>query len=779
MKFFFGRAFLAFIFFLVNFLFCAANLHAQNRVTISGNVRDAATGEDLIGATVVAKGTNIGATTNAYGRYAITLPTGKYFLRISYIGYKSIEREVDATVSQQLDITLQPETTELKEVEIRADAPRNDLDRTQMSKVDIPITKVKELPAIFGEVDVLKTLQLLPGVQSGNEGTTGFFVRGGGSDQNLIVLDEALVYNASHLFGFFSVFNSDAIKNVEFYKGGFPAKFGGRLSSVVDVSLKDGNNQKFSGSGGIGLIASRLTLEGPIKKGKSSYIISGRRTYFDIFTRAYNEYKADDPEWNPIPDYYFYDLNAKVNYQLDSNDKLYLSGYFGRDVFGFNRNNFNFNFNWGNATGTARWNHSFSPRLFLNTTATYTNYNYEIANKFDKFNFRVGSNVQDYTLKTDFDYSASEKHYITFGLSGIYHRFGVGRLQIESTDNTFNISQNTTLEGTELGAYISDDWDISPRVKFNYGLRGSGFVYKDEFYTGLEPRTSMRIKASEKVSFKASYTNMNQYVHLVSNSGASLPTDIWYPSTKKVKPQISNQIAAGITALLFGDKLLLTNEVYYKWMNRQIDFRDGAQLFVNPELENEFVFGRGWSYGNEIFLEKREGDFTGWISYTLSWSYRKFDAINQGEKFFPKYDQRNNISVVGSYKFSPRLTVSATWVYGDGNAFSLPIGYMYLNNLDGSRATLIPYYEKRNDLRMPAYHRMDVAAVWKFAPKWGSSDLTFSVYNVYNRRNPFSIYMDVETPDRNANELRLPKGASIMQISLFPIIPSVTYNFKF
>jgi hypothetical protein len=772
-----SKAWLAFYIFLAN-LFFISPLHAQNRVTISGNVRDAATGEDLIGATVIAKGTNIGATTNAYGRYAITLPPGKYFLRISYIGYQSMEQEVDATSSRQLDIKLQTESTELKEVEIRADAPRNALDRTQMSKVDIPITKVKELPAIFGEVDVLKTLQLLPGVQSGNEGTTGFFVRGGGSDQNLIVLDEALVYNASHLFGFFSVFNSDAIKNVEFYKGGYPAKFGGRLSSVVDVNLKDGNNQKFSGAGGIGLIASRLTLEGPIKKGKSSYIISGRRTYFDVFTRAYNKSKKKDLEFNPIPDYYFYDLNAKVNFQLDSNDRLYLSGYFGRDVFGFHRDAFNFDFNWGNVTGTARWNHSFSPRLFMNTTTTYTNYNYEIANKFDKFSFKVGSNVQDYTLKSDLDYALTEKHYLTFGASGVYHRFGVGRLQIASTDNTFNINQNTTLEGTELGAYVSDDWDISTRWKLTYGLRGSGFVYKSKFYTGLEPRASVRYRASDKTSIKASFTNMNQYVHLVSNSAASLPTDIWYPSTEKVKPQISNQVATGVTTLLLGEKLLLTDEVYYKWMDRQIDFRDGAQLFLNPNLEQEFVFGKGWSYGNEIFLEKRSGKFTGWISYTLSWTYRKFDAINDGEKFFPKYDQRNNISVVGSYQFGKRLTVSATWVYGDGNAFSLASGYAFLNNLDGSNATILPYYEKRNDLRMPAYHRMDFAAVWKFFPKWGTSDLTFSVYNVYNRRNPFTIYINENRLDAEG-ELPLPNGATINQISLFPIIPSVTYNFKF
>ncbi len=772
-----SRLFLVFYIF-TTCIFLYSHASAQlNRVTISGNVRDASTGEDLIGATVIAQGTNIGATTNAYGHYAINLPPGKYFLRISYIGYESAVREVDATASRQLNITLKPEATELKEVEIRANTTRTDLDRTQMSKVDIPITKVKELPAIFGEVDVLKTLQLLPGVQSGNEGTTGFFVRGGGSDQNLIVLDEALVYNASHLFGFFSVFNSDAIKNVEFYKGGFPAKFGGRLSSVVDVNLKDGNNQKFSGAGGIGLIASRLTLEGPIQKGKSSFIVSGRRTYFDIFTRAYNESKADDPTWNPIPDYYFYDLNAKANFQLDSNNRLYLSGYFGRDVFGFNRNNFNFN--WGNATTTARWNHSFSPRLFLNTTATYTSYNYEIANKFDRFNFSIGSNVEDYTLKTDFDFAVAEKHYMTFGLSGIYHRFGVGRVQIESSDNSFSLNQSSTLEGTELGAYVSDDWDISPRWKLNYGLRGSGFVYKDKFYTGLEPRSSLRFKASDKVSFKGSYTNMNQYVHLVSNSGASLPTDIWYPSTQKVMPQISNQVAAGVTALIFGEKLLLTNEVYYKWMDRQIDFRDGAQLFLNPELENEFVFGRGWSYGNEIFLEKREGNFTGWVSYTLSWTYRQFPDINNGEKFFPKYDQRNNLNIVASYKLSTRFTVSATWVYGDGNAFSLPTGYMYLNNLDRSRATLIPYYEKRNDLRMPAYHRLDFAAVWKFAPKWGSSDLTFSVYNLYNRRNPFSIYLDVERPTQQDQALPLPTKVSIMQISLFPIIPSLTYNFKF
>lgn len=765
-------------YFLFCLLFLFNSLSAQVRYTVSGYVRDSANGEDLIGAAVLVKETGAGTVTNTYGRYALNLPGGTYTLRVASVGYKTIEQRITLSADKQVDFIIAPETAEQKEIVLKADAPRAELDRTQMGKVNLQMSKVRELPVLFGEVDVLKTLQLLPGVQSSSEGTTGFYVRGGGPDQNLIILDEAVVYNASHLFGFFSVFNADAIKNVELYKGGYPSKFGGRLSSVVEVNLKDGNKKEYDVSGGLGLIASRLTVEGPIIKDKSSFVVSGRRTYFDIFTRAYNKTQEDNPGFNPIPDYYFYDLNAKINYELGGRDRLFLSGYFGRDIFGFSRDDFDFSFNWGNATTTARWNHVFTPRLFMNTSATFTDYRYTLNQEVDVFKAEVSSHIRDISLKADLDFAANPRHYIRFGGGGIYHTFGVGRLSFTSSDNSFNLKQDNTQYGSEIYAYVSDDWQLDSSWKVNLGMRLSGFAAKEKFYYGAEPRLSLLYKLSRYVSLKGSFTQMNQYVHLVTNTGATLPTDVWYPSNKAVKPQLARQVAAGITATLFGDKVLLTNEVYYKWLNNQIDFRDGAQLFFNNNLDSEFVFGRGWSYGNEILLEMREGRLTGWIGYTLSWTYRQFDEINNGEKFFPKYDQRNNVSIVLSYPLNKRFTLSGTWVYGDGNAYSLPVGWSFFNDIPGSHSFIIPYYEKRNALRMPAYHRMDAALVWKFFPKWGSSDLTFSVYNVYNRRNAYIVYIAQSIND-DPGTLRIPVGATARQISLFPIIPSVTFNFKF
>ncbi|MDO1447042.1 TonB-dependent receptor [Rhodocytophaga aerolata] len=770
-------AYKIFVCFVVAFVIFSRShvVNAQSNFSVSGYVKDADTGEDLVGATIYAPALSKGTTTNAYGFFSLSLPADSVQLVISYIGYQQVSRRLLLNRNTQLTIVLSPEKRELQEVVVQAESLQDKLNQTQMSVEKLNIKEIKLVPAIFGEVDIIKVLQLKPGIQSGGEGASGLYVRGGGPDQNLVLLDEATVYNAAHLFGFFSIFNPDAVKGVDLYKGDFPAQYGGRLSSVVDVKLKDGNDQKFTGSGGIGAIASRLTLEGPLVKNKSSFVLSGRRTYFDAFTRALNRANRDNEDYNEIPDYYFYDLNAKVNYDLGEKDRLFVSGYLGRDKFGFQGDNFNINFNWGNNAATVRWNHIFSPKLFANTSLIYSDYKYTIENKFDIFSFTLGSTIRDLGAKTDFYYTANANHTIRFGGQYTHHTFDIGRLQADSEDGTIAFNSGQGLTGSEIGAYVSSELTAGPLWRFNSGLRFSGFENKGKWFGGVEPRLAARYKLSENTSLKASASRMYQYVHLVANSGASLPTDIWYPSGRLVQPQRSDQLAAGISTLLFKGKLLLTNEVYYKWMKNQLDFRDGAQLFVNPRLEEEFVFGRGWGYGNEIYLEKREGRTTGWVGYTLSWTYRKFNDINNGNPFFPRYDRRHDVSAVLIHELSRRLSITTTWVYGTGNAISLPVGRFLVQDINGSNFTVVPEYLQRNSFRMAPYHRLDVGLVWRFFPKWGESDLTLSVYNAYNRKNPYFIYFE-EVRDRQTDIIT---GFKAKQVSLFPVIPSITYNFKF
>ena len=762
----------ALLFFIL--LFASEALCAQQHFTISGYVKDKETGEDLIGAGVYSEKYKKGILSNEYGFYSITFPQDSLTIIYSYFGYLSIEKKIYLDKNIQLNIYLESEVKEMEEIVIETDPHKEQLETTQMSTVKITPKEAKLIPAFFGEVDLLKTLQLKPGVQSGGEGTAGLYVRGGGPDQNLILLDEAPVYNASHLFGFFSVFNPDAVKDVELYKGGFPSRFGGRLSSVVDVRMNEGNKNKFSGSGGVGLIASRLTLEAPIKKDKSSFIISGRRTYFDIITRQINRMNKDKPDFNPIPDYYFYDLNAKVNFTLGEKDRLFLSGYFGKDIFGFNSDNFDFNFKWGNTTSTLRWNHLYSSKIFSNISLIFSDYYYTIENKISSFSFSLGSKIRDYNLKADFDYYLNDKHHIKFGMQSIYHQFTVGRIKAGSDDGQVLFNSGEDLDAADLAVYISDDYTINPRWKINTGLRYSAFLNDNKYFNGIEPRASARYLVSENVSLKTSYARMYQYIHLVSNSGASLPTDIWYPSTRIVQPQRSDQVAGGISITLFKNKFLLTDEVYYKWMKRQIDFKDGARLFANPNLTDEFLFGKGWAYGNEIYLEKKKGKTTGWIGYTLSWTWKKFEGINQGIKFPARYDRRHDMSLVVMHKLSERIHVTATWVYGTGNAISLPVGRFYLQDYFPASSTVVPEYLDRNSFRMPSYHRLDLGLVWKFKPKWGESDLTFNIINAYNRRNAYFIYYE-EVKDANS----IPVKFKAKQVALFPILPSITYNFKF
>ncbi|MHC2990749.1 TonB-dependent receptor [Pontibacter sp. HJ8] len=749
---------------------------AQRSYILSGYVRAAESKEALVGATVAVPSLRLGTVTDEKGFYSLQLPDGDHTLQATYIGYAITIRPITIRGSNQtLDIQMASGNSQLQEVLVEANTLQQKLNDNRMSVELLTTKEAKLLPALFGEVDLLKTLQLKPGVQSGGEGASGLYVRGGGPDQNLVLLDNAVVYNPSHLFGFFSVFNPDAIESVELYKGGFPAQFGGRLSSVVDVRMREGNKERITATGGLGLIASRLTVDGPLVRDKSSFLLSGRRTYFDIFTRQINRLQEDSKDYSPIPDYYFYDLNGKVNYKLGEKDELFLSGYYGRDFFGFEDEDFTFGFDWGNKVGSLRWQHKFNSRLQANTTLSGSSYEYNIKNKIDVFSFNLTSDIRDISLKTDFDLILNKGHNLQFGAQATRYQFTIGRLNFDSDDDRLAFASGSDYEATEAAAYVADDFQVSSRLSLNYGLRFSGFHSGGKTYTGLEPRASAKYNLTERTALKASYASMMQYIHLAANSGASLPTDIWYPSNNYVRPQRSQQVAAGISHLLGKGRYLLTNEVYYKWMNRQLDFRDGANLFVNDSLEQEFLFGKGESYGNEIYLEKISGKTTGWIGYTLSWTYRTFDGINEGRRFPTRYDRRHDLSIVLLHKLSKRVSLTGAFVYGTGNAFSLPVARIAFQDVEGKNATVVPVYSDRNSFRLAAVHRLDLGLVLKLRPRNGESDLTFSVYNAYNRRNPYFVYFE-QVKDENDEETLTFQGK---QVSLFPVIPSVTYNFKF
>lgn len=755
----------------------------SQKVSISGTVTDINSGETLIGANLLIKDTGLGTSTNAYGFYSIeTDASDSLELIYSYVGFSPITKKVSGKTSQVINIGLSSEGLELEEIVVQDNSFREQLKSTQMSVTSITTAEAKLLPAFFGEVDILKTIQLKPGISSGSEGSTGLFVRGGSPDQNLIVLDEALVYNPNHLFGFFSTFNADAVKNVEVFKGGFPAKYGGRISSVIDVQLRDGNAKKFRATGGLGLITSRLTLESPIVKDRSSFIISGRRTYVDVLTGAVNRANENKEDYTPIPDYYFYDLNAKGNYKFNDNNRIFLSGYFGRDKFSFSDDNFDFGFDWGNITGTARWNHIFNQKLFSNTTFTFSDYDYEITNRVTGFSFELGSSVQDISLKSDFYYALNERNDVNFGVSITRHQFDIGRLKAGSDDGEVSFAAGNNLSGTEYGAYLSDEIKLTDRLVSNIGLRMSGF-YNERNYLGLEPRLALNYELSENLSLKASYARMMQYVHLVSTASLALPTDIWHPSTKKIKPQISDQIAIG-GALLLGEGIYLTNEYYYKWLDNQIEFANFAELFANDNLEDEFLFGSGVGYGMEIGIEKQVGKLQGWLGYTLGYVERnEFDGINNGKKFFPIYDRRHDFTAVGIYKFNKKYSISASFVFGSGDRAWIPTGRFLNQGVPGANTQpfVTQYEEPRNVFRKPNYHRLDLGFVINFFPDWGHSDLTISIYNVYDRRNVFFLTLSPEYEedvDGELNGIEIPQRIVAEQVSLFPVLPSVTWNFK-
>jgi hypothetical protein len=780
--------------FLLSFLlllFATAGSIGQNSVNISGNIIDDMSGETLIGATIYVPQLGLGTSSNEYGYYSLAVPMGldSISIEFSYVGYQTINRKILPKANISLSVRLGT-GVQLAEVLVQANSIKAQIRSTQMSVEEITTKEVKVIPAFLGETDILKTIQLKPGIPSGSEGTTGLYVRGGGTDQNLIVLDEAVVYNANHLFGFFSTFNTDAVKDLKLYKGGFPAQYGGRLSSVIDVRMKDGNNRSYHWAGGIGLIASRLTLEGPIARDKSSFIVSGRRTYADIITRQINKANEDNEDWNPIPDYYFYDLNTKVNYTLSEKDRLFLSGYFGRDVFGFTGDFFSFDFSWGNATGTARWNHLFSPKLFHNLTFTYSDYDYNIETKVTGFSFKVGSEVRDANLKSDFYYALNNHHTLRYGANATLHKFGVGRLKAGSDDGEVSFSGGSDYDGVSFGAYVSDEMSLAGHWKINAGLRLSGFANDGKAYAGVEPRLALLYNANENLSLKGSYARMYQYLHLVSTSGIALPTDIWYPSTAGIKPQYSDQAAVGFEFLL-SDKYHFTNEYYYKKLHSQVDFVDGARLFANKDLENEFAIGEGYGYGAEFSIEKTEGKLKGWIGYTLALVKRgNFLPMDEGRIFsgspnffFPRYDRRHDLSVVAMYDLSKRFTLSATLVYGSGDRTWLPVGRFVFQDVRGADfQPIVPIFGERNDFRLPYFLRADAGIVYRFFPKWGESDLTLSIYNATNRRNAFFLYMEPLYPkgvDPSVDPLAIPTGVAAKQVSLFPILGSLTWNFSF
>lgn len=800
------------------------------KFTISGYVKEANTGEFLLGANVYIKEHMKGTTTNQYGFYSLTIEKGKYTLVVSYLGYEDYSITIDLGKNSWQNISLTPKSIITKEVEIVGEREDRNTQEAQMGSVEMNIEKIKSIPAFMGEVDIMKTIQLLPGVQSAGDGNAGFYVRGGGPDQNLILLDEAVVYNAAHLFGFFSIFNGDAVKNIELIKGGMPANYGGRLASVLDVTMNEGNSKQYKVDGGIGVISSRLTVQGPVKKDTSSFIVSGRRTYIDVLTRPF----ISDTSRFYGSGYFFYDLNTKINYRISDKDRIFLSGYFGRDVFTYKnkKNGFFAEIPWGNATSSLRWNHLFSNRLFLNSTIVFTDYNFNFKAGQGDFEFVLFSGIRDYNAKLDFNYFPSVLHNIKFGANYVYHTFTPSSVSAKQGDTEFDLGEAIKQYAHESAIYVNDEFDITENLKINAGMRYSMFTQVGPFkryikdvvganikvreyktgeevitYSGLEPRYTIRYNLNAKSSLKGAFTHNYQYIHLASLSSVSLPTDVWVPSSDVVKPQIGTQYAGGFFRNFKDNKYESSVEVYYKTMKNMIEYEEGyaPEEAVKDNTDNHFVFGKGWSYGAEFFLKKRTGKTTGWIGYTWSKTLRQFDEINNGKEFPAKFDRRHDFVFTASHDLTERWALSSTFVFATGNAITLPVQrYIFEGNV-------VNVYGERNSHRMPSYHRLDLSATYKLdqdtrvkrrtkfmrfylfpvylisgkdiktveaKPKlWAKKFTTswnFSVFNVYNRANPFFIYFD-NTGDLNEGTLKI----TAKQVSLFPILPSITWNFNF
>ena len=768
------------------FLICwfgSQELWSQNnkKYTISGYMK--AQGEDLVGALLfVQDQPQLAAQTNAYGFYSLSLPQGRYQLVASYFGYNEKRFEVLLQADTIINFNLS-EGVEMETVEIQAQGSEN-VQSTRMGTIEISADQAKKLPALLGEVDILKTIQLLPGVISAGEGNAGFFVRGGSVDQNLVLLDEAVVYNTGHLLGFFSVFNADAIKNATLIKGGMPANYGGRISSVLDIQMKEGSDEKFALEGGIGLIASRLTLSGPLAKDKASFIVSGRRTY--VFDLAQPFLKGTPFEGT---NYYFYDFNAKANWRISHKDRLFLSGYFGRDVLVLKNpeRNLNLNMPWGNATATLRWNHLFSDRLFMNAMLIFNDYDFAVSGGASDFSFKLQSGIRDYGAKVSWDYFQSSKHQIKFGFDHTYHIFTPSIAEAFAGDEPFIINPAKRFSH-ESGLFFLDEWRASDKLSLNMGLRASSFLQVGPYesnrdstrtygrgevvssYWGLEPRLSGRYLLSDVASLKAGLTLGRQYIHLVSNSATTLPTDLWVPSSENIRPQWGLQYALGYFHNFKRGMYEASAEIYYKDLRNQLDYAEDFTQTPNSDIEEQFIQGIGWAYGLELFVRKNQGPLTGWIAYTYSRALRRFEDI-RGEVFPTRFDKPHNLSVVANYDLNERWTFGATFVYGSGMPYT-PIQSLYLINFNP-----ILEYGLRNSARLPAYHRLDLSASWRLDDpkkrKPFESTLVFSVYNAYSRENVFFTYVNPET-DARTGELSL----QAYRVSLFPIIPSLTWNFK-
>ncbi|MEX0985842.1 MAG: carboxypeptidase-like regulatory domain-containing protein [Bacteroidales bacterium] len=783
---------------LIICLFITVHSFGQ-KYTISGFVQDKATGEMLIGASVYDANAAVGAITNEYGYFSLTLPKGDVLLAVSYVGYTTFSEEIALDRNMEYIIDLEP-NLQIEEVTITSGGPGETVRNSQMSSVQLSPGQIKAMPSFLGESDVLKALQLMPGVQSGTEGTSGMYVRGGGPDQNLILLDGVPIYNADHLFGFFSVFNPDAISNVTLIKGGFPAHFGGRLSSVIDIRLKEGNLKEFRGSGSIGLISSRVMLEGPIIKDKTSFLISARRTYADVLARPIIRIVNNQTGNKGMAGYYFYDANLKVNHRFSSKDRIFLSAYSGRDKLMI-KDEYEYMYNdtiqtektdyglyWGNLTSVLRWNHTYGNKFFSNLSVIYSNYKFDVYETYEslknnksisKYQFDYFTGIEDVGAILDFDYHPGPRNSIKFGGKYLYHRFKPGVLAYKATEVLDSLDLqfgNEIIDGQEFYIYAEDKMNIGNRLLINLGLHYSAFMVQDEYYHSLQPRVSARYLITDNLSLKAAITQMQQYIHLLTNATIGLPTDLWLPTTSKIPPEESWQGALGL-AYNLKNEWTFTVEGFYKNMTNLIEYKEGSSfLQIETDWEDKVEIGDGWAYGVEFFARKDAGNLTGWIGYTLAWSNRQFFALNDGNIFPYTYDRRHDISVVGMYKFNENTDISATWVYGTGKAVTLGVArYAPDHWADQSREFYysqwdeIEYYNGKNGFREPAYHRFDFSLNRHKKRAWGEQTWSFGAYNVYNRQNPFYLYFG---HDNNGKR-------QLRQVSIFPIIPSVSYSFNF
>lgn len=772
------------------------SVYAQQKSVISGYVRETGSRELLPGVNIYVPELKTGTVTNNYGFYSLSLPSGTYRITYSFVGYQPVVKDIIVNKNLNIDIDLTSSIL-LEDIVISAEKAERVSESNRMSTISMPVSQIRYVPALLGEKDVFKVLQLMPGVQKGSEGSSGLYVRGGGPDQNLIILDDAPVYNAFHLFGFFSIFNGDALKSVELTKGGFPARYGGRLSSVVEMTMKDGNKQKFAGEAGIGLISSRLLIEGPIKKDTSSFIVSARRTYIDILTRPFMPEDANGG-------YYFYDLNAKINYDLNRRHKLYLSGYFGRDKFQFiDRYSYDNNYYknkgglfWQNATGTLRWNHQVSNKIFTNTSLIYSSYDLRIFNeekdKYGTYSLKYNSGIRDIALKYDLEYHVSGKYLFRAGMSTTNHLFTPTAVVEKDSQTLYDFKNKITYNSQESGLYAENHININNKFQANAGLRFVHFIANEKSYYFLEPRLSMNYLIKEGLSAKAAFATMNQSIHLLSNTGIGLPTDLWVPSTDRIRPQNSKQISAGLAQDLPEKNLIITLEGYYKWSKNNLGYKPGASFLLldDPTDAQSFTWqdnvtaGEGKSYGVELLVQKKTGKLSGWIGYTLSWTKLRFDEINFGEYFWARYDRRHDISVVAIYKLRENITLSGTWVYGTGSAITLPLGefpatnwspltqYIPNNQYYYEYYNMVTDYGEVNSFRMKAYHRFDVAVQFHKQMKRHKRTWEIGFYNAYSRKNPFFYFIENEYDGQSSI-------SKLKQVSIFPIVPSITYNIVF